>query len=339
MVKTEKKARLQKKNGKKSFLVQFVESDYTNFDAFKSLCKDDENLMIYTCLEKNELTDIIKKLKEIPTIEDKLDYLINNQPYMNETEQRYNKCVESITMYLKGYIEYNGWKMANASGDAEDWTNEFWLKFTRLCDFYRVRWFHRDRLSKESKVTYEPKLYKEFIYICRFSITGERKHLGFLATQNKDASLFKTSLDEGLDIDGEKKSLADVIKDPVVDADTIISNVSTSGIIDKALYLVSQYDEAKMYYDKIKNFYETQELEGVDKKTVTLGKIFLYKAGLVSPNVVKFMKNLSSTYKAKYNISVARLRKLSNDFNKQKIHKSHKPVKREKTWHEIVLEH
>ena len=55
---------------------------------------------------------------------------------------------------VKGYIEYNGYRMANSSGDNNDWTSEFWAKFCKICQFYRTRWFFPDSLKKKSTVVY-----------------------------------------------------------------------------------------------------------------------------------------------------------------------------------------
>ena len=136
--------KLTKRTRNKQSFNKFVESDYTDFDAFKKACKDDENLLIYTCLTQEELKPFIEEIRNIDTIEGKLKYLKDTkvQPAMNATEARYDICVESIASYLRNYIAFNGFKMNNSSGDAEDWTSEFWLKYVKICNFYRDRWFH-----------------------------------------------------------------------------------------------------------------------------------------------------------------------------------------------------
>lgn len=337
-IKTKKNSRLSKKTNRKVNFKAFVDSNYTDLQAFKKACKNDEDLMIYTCLTKDELKEVIDKIKEIDNFDDQINYLISNQPTMNENLERYNTCVESIAKYLKGYIEFNGRKMSNAEGDAEDWSSEFWAKFFKICEFYRIRWFFPETLEKPTSVTYNPMLYREFIYICRFAITGERKHLGFLAAQNQQASLFKTSIDENIDNSEEGKSLADIIADPVNDAEVSLGEINVNCILDKALNLALQYDESAQCYNEIKKFYEEQDADGFDKKIVVLGKIFLYKAGLVSPKVIQFIRNLSPTYKAKYNISESRLKKQNEELKEMKKFKIVKKAPEETTWHSIILD-
>ena len=131
-----KKAKLSKRTNRKQNFKKFIESGYVNYQAFLNACKNDENLLIYTCLQKEELEVYIEKMKEFETVDDQIKYLVNNQPYANETVERFDRVVESIAKYLKGYIEYNGFRMANSSGDNEDWTSEFWAKYCKICDFY-----------------------------------------------------------------------------------------------------------------------------------------------------------------------------------------------------------
>ena len=334
---TKKNTRISKKTNRKQNFKTFVNSGYTDLNAFKRACKNDEDLAFYTCLTDAELTEVVNNIKNLNSFEEQIEYLIGNQPSMNENLDRYNTCVKSIAKYLKGYIEYNGRRMANSDGDANDWTNEFWVKYLRLCDFYRVRWFFPETLTKPTTVKYSPKLYKEFIYICRMAITGERKHWAFLASQNQEASLFKTSIDDNIDDEDEGKSLAEVIKDPVNDSDMSLSEINVQCIIDKALELSKQYDESKNYYNELKKFYVDQETDKIDKKIVLLGKIFLYKAGLVSPKVLQFIKNLSPTYKARYNISESRLKRQNEEFKETKRFKPNKKSAENKSWHNIIL--
>ena len=88
----------------------------------------------------------------------------------------------------------------------------------------------------------------------------------------------------------------------------------------------------------IKDFYEKQDPIGFDKKTILLGKIFLYKAGLVSPKILQFIKALSSTYKARYGISQARV---DVQIKEQKKIMTGKSIKRTKTedmgWRELIF--
>ena len=323
--------KLSKKTNYKQNFKKFVESGYTNMEAFKKACKGDENLLIYTCLKSEELVPFIEHIKQLDNLEAQLKYLKDPdvQPAMNATEERYETCILSIADYLKNYIAYNGFVMNNGSGDAEDWTSEFWLKYTKICNFYRDRWFHRERLKKESTVKYNLMQYKEFVYICRMSITGERRHQAFLATQKPDATLFRSSLDFKLDSknDGDK-SLLDVVKDPVSNDELTQNSVNIMEIKRKALELSKIYEDGK-YYKQIKNFYELEDSGGFNKKVVILGKIFLYKAGLRAPKVLNFIKSLSNTYKLKFNISTALI-------NREITEAKHKKVAKIPTYEDIL---
>lgn len=338
-----KKEKISKRTNRKQNFKKFVESNYENLELFKKFCKNDENLLIYTCLTESELREYIDKLKVFSTQEEQIKFLINNQPFMNETEERFNRCITSIAKYLKGYIEYNGFIMANAQGDSNDWGAEFWAKFCKICNFYRTRWFHSETLNKKTSVTYNKMLYKEFIYITRLSISSERKHQAFKATQDfNNASIFKLSLDGKLESDDNEngKALGEVIQDEEHGSEAMFHQTAFNGLIRRALDLCKKYSESNAIYDKIADFYDKQDMTGFDKKTIVLGKIFLYKAGLVSPKMLSFIKLLSSTYKAKYNISQAKVNAQLAEF------KNRKPVKytfqkkkksTEMTWKELLL--
>jgi len=313
--------KLSKRTNNKQGFKKFVDSDYTDLDAFKKACKGDENLLIYTCLKHDELQEYIEKIKAIPDLNEQIKFLKNNQPPMNETEERFDVCIESIAVYLKNYITYNGFIMNNGSGDAEDWASEFWLKYAKICKFYKDRWFHPENLKKASTVEYHTMLYKEFIYICRMSITGERRHQAFLATQKPEASIFKPSLDFGLDNKSNaNKSLMDIVTDNKNGGENILEDIHAMSIQEKAIELSKKYENGK-YAKQIEAFYLAQDASGFDKKVVVLGKIFLYKAGLVAPKTLAFVKSLSNTYKAKFNISNALINRQMSEFKKKKSHR------------------
>ena len=318
MAKIQKK-RLSKRTNRKCNFKKFVDSGYTNINAFLGACKNDENLLIYTCLTQDELKEYLTKMQEFETTDEQLKYLIDNQPTMNATIERYNRCVESIASYLKGYIQFNAFRMSNSDGDYEDWSSEFWAKYCKICEFYRTRWFYREKLTKPTTVVYSPMLYKEFIYICRMSITGERKHQAFLATQDQNASIFKISLDSKIETNKENdKTLADLMPDDEHDEAYMLSSVNVKHILEKALELCKQYPDANKNYSKIADFYDKQDTLGFDKKIVILGKIFLYKAGLISPKILTFIKSLSTTYKSRYNLSAALVNKQIVEYKKIK---------------------
>ena len=414
-----KKERLSKKTNRKQNFKKFVESGYSDIKLFLKACNHDENLLIYTCLEpeelneviskmkkfdileeyikefisnqsidnkdelqnivnkikeldildpeiryfvdnysiigENELKEIISKMKNFNRLESQIKYLVGNQPIMNKDEKRFNKVVDSLYSYLKGYIDYNAFRLSNSTNSAEDWSAELWEKYCKICDFYRIRWFKPEKLidpktkeAKKTKVTFTPMLYKEFIYIVRLSISSERKHRAFLAAMHPEDTIFKISLNGKIDVGNDEKSLAEVVPDESTGGDTLVENSNALRIIDKALYIAGQYPDAAEVLDQIKTYYEIQDTEIIDpitkqrtyldKKIVVLGKIFLYKAGLVSPKCLAFIKALSPTYKQRYNISNARINaQLSEYKTKKPIQKQKKINKKELTYKELIL--
>lgn len=110
------KKRIVKRVNRKQNLKKFIDSGYENIDLFLRACKNDEDLLIYTCLEPEELQSYIDKMKTFPTVQEQIQYLIENQPFMNETVKRFDKCVKVLASYIKGYILYNGFLMANSDG-------------------------------------------------------------------------------------------------------------------------------------------------------------------------------------------------------------------------------
>ena len=334
-----------KRTNRKFNFKKFVESGCVDIEAFKNACRKDENLMIYTCLTDEELKPYLDKVKEFKTVDEITTWLSANQPYMNENVERYDRCCDSLAKYLKGFIEYSAFRSANANGSYEDFTSEFWLKYVRVYEFYRTRWFFREDLKKDTTVKYVKLLYKEFLYLVRSSISSERKHIGFKATQDNDASIFKQSLDTKFEqtssSKNSEKTLGDVLPDETVNEETLFENAHASNIIAKALKIAESYPEGKELYDKIADFYEKQDTVGVDKKVVVLAKIFLYRAGLVSPKVLTFIKGLSPTYKQTYGISNMRLLRLLGE-NKQKKNKHIKTSKERSKdenlgWRDLIL--
>lgn len=337
MVAKIEKKRIMKKTNRKQNLKKFIDSGYENIDLFLAGCKNDEDLLIYTCLEPNELSEYIEKIKTLPTIQEQIQYLIENQPFMNENVKRFEKCVKCLASYIKGYITYNGFLMSNGDGDNKDWSSEFWLKYCKICNFYRTRWFYPEQLKKKSSVVYNKILFKEFLYITRRSISGDRKHKAFLATQDVNASIFKTSLDNKVDpnSDGDK-TLADVVPDEK-DDDYILDLSNVQTIFKRALELCTHYVDGLEHYDEIEDFYRKQDPSNFKSKVVMLGKIFLYKAGLVSPKTVSFIKSLSNTNKIKYNISVSKLNTQLRKLKMQKEVSKPKKLEKKKTYIDYIL--
>ena len=326
-----------KKTNRKQNFKKFVDSDYKDLELFYNFCKNDEDLLIYTCLETEELNKYIEKLKTLSTIQEQIQYLVGNQPFMNENIKRFDKCVRCLASYIKGYITYNGFLMSNGDGDNKDWSSEFWLKYCKICNFYRTRWFFPESLKKKSTVVYNKILFKEFLYITRRSVSGDRKHKAFLATQDVNASVFKISLDNKVDpnSDGDK-TLADVVPDEK-DENYILSLSNVKSIFKRALELCRQYSDGLEHYEEIRDFYEKQDPSNFKSKVVMLGKIFLYKAGLISPKTVSFIKSLPNTNKVKYNISIARLNSQAKQFKLQKETYKSKKQEKPKTYVDYII--
>ena len=337
MVAKIEKKRIMKKTNRKQNFKKFVDSDYKDLELFYNFCKNDEDLLIYTCLETEELNKYIEKLKTLSTIQEQIQYLVGNQPFMNENIKRFDKCVRCLASYIKGYITYNGFLMSNGDGDNKDWSSEFWLKYCKICNFYRKRWFFPESLKKKSTVVYNKILFKEFLYITRRSVSGDRKHKAFLATQDVNASVFKISLDNKVDpnSDGDK-TLADVVPDEK-DENYILSLSNVKSIFKRALELCRQYSDGLEHYEEIRDFYEKQDPSNFKSKVVMLGKIFLYKAGLISPKTVSFIKSLSNTNKVKYNISIARLNSQAKQFKLQKETYKSKKQEKPKTYVDYII--
>lgn len=331
------KKRIIKKTNRKQNLKKFIESGYKDIDLFLNACKNDEDLLIYTCLEPNELNEYIENMKKLSTVQEQAQYLVENQPFMNENIKRFDKCVKCLASYIKGYITYNGFLMSNGDGDNKDWSSEFWLKYCKICNFYRTRWFFPESLKKKSTVVYNKILFKEFLYITRRSVSGDRKHKAFLATQNEGSSIFKVSLDNKIDpnSDGDK-TLADIVPDDK-DENYVLGLSTIQSLFTRALELCTQYADGLEYYDEIKDFYDKQDPASFKSKVVMLGKIFLYKAGLISPKTVAFIKSLSNTNKVKYNISIARLNAQAKQFKLQKENSKVKKPEKQKTYVDYII--
>jgi hypothetical protein len=333
-----KKAKISKRTNRKVSFKKFVESGCTDVQTFLDACRNDENLLIYTCITRKELLEVFEKLKEFKTADEVIDYLINNQPIMNSDPERFDRCVKSLISYLKGYIEYNGYKLANSNGNYEDQAAEFYLKYVKICNFYRTRWFYPETLKKPSTVEHNPMLYKEFLYLVRLSISGDRKHKAFLAVLDENSSIFKLSLDSKLEDGKGDKCLGDVVPDMNHTPEYMQSQTEVNAILNKALQIMEKYPDALKCRDKIKDFYQKQDPIGFDKKTLLLAKIFLYKAGLISPKTIAFIKSLSPTYKQRYGLSESRLEKQLEDL--KNIHTG-KSIKKEKTedlgWRDLIF--
>ena len=69
-----KKEKIRKRVNRKQSLKKFIESGYTDVQAFLGACKHDEDLLIYTCLEPKELEEYLEKLRALPPEEDKIKY-------------------------------------------------------------------------------------------------------------------------------------------------------------------------------------------------------------------------------------------------------------------------
>ena len=286
---------------------EFINSDYTNMNIFTKLCKNNMNLTGYICINKDELNKYLENIKTLPTAKDQYDYLINNQPIINGDEQTYNKAVLILTEYLKKYINYHAFKLINAQGDINDYIPDLYQKFFYMTNFYKDRWFHSNELKKATKVKWKPMQYKEFSYIARATIAGERRLKAFKFANNPEASTNKISLSQ---LAYNKVSSNKSIKreDLVTQADDLDDQTDYKNLLENINKYCTSIDDSK-YVKKIQAMLTNKNIKGSKNENIIL-KVCLYKAGITNHlKLLTFINNLSTKYKEKFGISQALLKK------------------------------
>lgn len=295
-----------------SFLIDYINSNGEDINSFKSACKTNTNLKIYLCLDEDSLNAHLKKTKKIKTPSELFDYLIKKQPSINISVDVYDRVVESVRQDMEQYIKYNAFRMANALETQEGWVQNFLIKFYYFSNFYRDRWFFPNKLKKPTKVKKTYKKYSDFLNLARKAITEERKVKARKSALNPEASLNKTSMDAPMFQNNMKITMMDITtKNNNIDEENFDSYQEAMIIKRKILKLALEYDGGK-YLQKIQTMLETGECKGKKSELILL-KIFAYKSGIVTPKSIKFISNLSRTYKEKFGISVALLNKQMRD--------------------------
>lgn len=296
---------------------EFVNSDYTNINMFKKLCKQNMNLTAYLCISKEDLQTYFTKIKKLPTVKEQYEYLIDKQPIINSTEEVYLKAIDILTDYLKKYINYHAFKLINAQGDINDYIQDLYQKFFYMANFYKDRWFHSHELKKATKVKWKPMTYKEFSYIARATIAGERRLKAYKFAHNPEASSNKISLSQ-LAYNKVTSNKSVKREDLVTQLDTLDEQVDYQTLLQSVNKYCSQIDDGK-YVKKIQMMLTNKNIKGSKNENIVL-KVCLYKAGITNHlRLLTFINNLSTKYKEKFGISQVLLKKQIKEAEKQQV--------------------
>lgn len=297
---------------------EFVNSNYTNMKLFTKLCKQNMNLTAYLCIDSSDLQDYFTQIQQIPNIKDQYNYLIEKQPIINSSEDVYEKAVNILTEYLKKYVNYHAYKLVNAQGDLNDYIQDLYQKFFYMTNFYKERWFHSQDLKKATKVKWKPMQYKEFSYIARATIAGERRLKAFKFANDPEASANKISLSQlAYTKNTSNKSLKR--EDLVTQADNLDEQSDYHNLLNNINKYCATIDDGK-YVKKIQSMIANKNIKGSKNENIVL-KVCLYKAGITDHlKLLTFIKNLSNKYKEKFGISEVLLKKQIE--NAKKKHQS-----------------
>lgn len=295
-----------KKSQTVELLDKFLTTEGRPVDLFLKACLSSPALRIYNCLDELNLNKVVSKIKKKITGKELYEKLIQKQPSINVSLETYDNVVESVRQDMDQYFKFNGYKMANAIESQEGWIQHFFMKYYYFANFYRVRWFFPEQLTKKTKVKKTHKKYSDFLNLARKSITEERKIQARKSAENPEASLNKTSVDGPMYSNNEKITLLDITNNEC-EMENFESQHETNAYIRKILQLSDEYENGK-YTEKLKLILEKGDCKGKNFELVLL-KIFAYKAGIVTPKSVKFIHSLSKMYKDKFGISNALLEK------------------------------
>jgi hypothetical protein len=284
----------------------FLQTEGRPAELFIKACESAQALRIYICLDADNLNKIISKIKKRTTGKELYEKLVDKQPSINVSLETYDNVVEQVRKDMDQYFKFNGYKMANAIESQEGWIQHFYMKYYYFVNFYRIRWFFPEQLTKKTKVRKTHKKYSDFLNLARKSITEERRVQARKSAENPEASLNKTSMDGPMYNNNEKITLLDVtINDE--QTDDLESQQETKCYIKKILEMSDNFEDGK-YTKKLKAMLERGDCKGKSFELVLL-KIFAYKAGIVTAKSVKFISGLSRMYKDKFGISNALLEK------------------------------
>lgn len=290
------------------YLIDFINSGSNDEELFKKACQSHNDLKIYLCLEPKELSRYISKIKKNITPKELFDTLAKKQPSINISVEVYDRVVEMVRNDMEQYFKYNGFRMANAFGTQEDWISHFYVKYYYFANFYRMRWFFPEQLTKATKVKKTYKKYSDFLHLAQKSITEERRVQARKAAENPEASLNKSSMDAPVYQNNTRVTLSDIVR-----ADDEFNAEHEARVFKRRILQQSENFEGGKHTQKIKEMLETGEYKGKKSELVLL-RIFAYKAGMVTPKSVKFINSLSKNYKDKFGISMALLNEQMKKF-------------------------
>lgn len=300
-----------------AYLIDYINSDGADLEAFKAACDTNTNLKIYLCLDEADLLEHLKKLKKHKTPSDLLEQLIKKQPSINISVEVYDRVVELIRKDMGQYLKYNAYRMTNAIEEQDGWLQTFLLKFYYFTNFYRDRWFFPESLKKETKVKKTYKKYSDFLNLARKSITEARRVAARKCAENPEASLNKTSVDSPMYQNNQKITMLDIAtQENDNDAMMFDSYHEAMSLKRRIMEQAENYEEGK-YAKKIQKMLDTGECKGKKSELVLL-KIFAYKSGVVTIKSLKFINSLSRTYKEKFGISNALLNKQMKELGLRK---------------------
>jgi len=303
-----------KKSEVVDLLDQFLQAEGRPVELFVKACESSTALRIYVCLDEYNLKKVVSKIKKRTTGKELYEKLIQKQPSINISLETYDNVVEKIRQDMDQYFKFNGYKMANAIESQEGWIQHFYMKYYYFVNFYRIRWFFPEQLTKKTKVRKTHKKYSDFLNLARKSITEERRVQARKSAENPEASLNKTSMDGPMYSNNEKITLLDVTQDN--ELEDMETQQDTKCYIRKILEMSDNFEDGK-YTQKLKSMLERGECRGKSFELVLL-KIFAYKAGIVTVKSVKFIYGLSKMYKDKFGISNALLEKQMRELGLKK---------------------
>lgn len=291
-------------------LEKFIESKFKDMEIFKELCLNDINLKGYLCAPEKLWIKNLKAIKKLDTAKEMLNYLIDNQPCINKTVESFDAAIKLLAGDIENYVTFYAYKLVNAFGSVEDYTQDLYAKYYYMVNFYRTRWFFKKTLNKSTRVKWKPMTYKEFSYLAKATVASEKRLKAYKFRTNPEATTNKISLDQYIGtsktIDGKEARVGDFLVDSLNTNETLLMDVHYKFIIRKALEFVSSYENGK-YTEKISQLLLNPSLPASKIEKILL-KVSLYKAGLnESLKVLKFIDTLSGKYKEKFGISQALL--------------------------------
>lgn len=285
------------------------QSDYEDEQLWVKLSNSDINLKTYQYLKKEDRAEIITSLKALNSDHERVSYLVNNQIPCNKNKEIFDATVNDMVDELENYVTYHAFKLINAHGSIEDYKQDLFCKFFYMSNFYKDRWFNKDKfiVDKEknlysTKVVYKPMLYKEFLWLAKATISGERRLKAYKFTKDPESSVNKVSLNQlAYNKKSDNKRL---IKEDLISVDCdAADSTNYRQILQKANAFLDSLDGFDCSKKKVKNMLIDNKIKGNKVENILL-KVSLYKAGLSeSTKVLTFVNHLSNKYKERFGIS------------------------------------